>query len=254
VDELDTNEESLNSQLNEASVEEPHNQDSSASDTTSSIPDPVLSSPNMSDGPNIVESVRSRGNRFGFRRFFEGEVRRAFNLTMKQAKSLFGDIAKESIRMEMQQMIEKGVWKPISWSEIDTTVIPSKMFLKEKKDVTKIKARLVAGGHLQNREDLLDNSSPTLAILSLLAAKFAHTVVTVDITGAYLNADMSDHVLLKINSDIAKYLIDIDPAYEAFQNEKGEIVVKLLKALYGCVQSSKLWYLTLKRLFIANGF
>jgi hypothetical protein len=182
---------------------------------------------------------------------------------MKQAKSLFGDIAKESIRMEMQQMIEKGVWKPISWSEVDTTVIPSKMFLKEKKDsngvVTKIKARLVAGGHLQNREDLLDNSSPTLAypsllILSLLAAKFAHTVVTVDITGAYLNADMSDHVLMKINSDIAKYLIDIDPAYEAFQNEKGEIVVTLLKALYGCVQSSKLWYLTLKRLFIANGF
>jgi hypothetical protein len=36
---------------------------------------------------------------------------------MKQAKSLFGDIAKESIRMEMQ-MIEKGVWKPISWSEV----------------------------------------------------------------------------------------------------------------------------------------
>jgi hypothetical protein len=30
--------------------------------------------------------------------------------------------------------------------------------------VTKIKARLVAGGHLQNREELLDNSSPTLAL------------------------------------------------------------------------------------------
>jgi hypothetical protein len=88
----------------------------------------------MSDGPNIVESVRSRGNRFGFRRFFEGEVIRAFNLTMKQATSLFGDIAKESIRMEMHQMLEKGVWKPILWNAVDTIVIPSKMFLKEKKD------------------------------------------------------------------------------------------------------------------------
>jgi hypothetical protein len=39
-------------------------------------------------------------------------------------------------------------------------VIPSKMFLKEKKDsngvVTKIKSRLVAGGHLQNREEFYD--------------------------------------------------------------------------------------------------
>jgi hypothetical protein len=93
-----------------------------------------------------------------------------------------------------------------------------------------------------------------LLILSLLAAKFKHIVVTVDITGAYLNADMSDHVLMKINHDIAKYLIEADPTYESFKNEKGELVVKLLKALYGCVQSSKLWYLTLKRLFVADGF
>ena len=184
VDQPDTNEaneEISNPQLDESAVEERHDQNSSA--TTSSSLDPFSTSPNTSEGPNIVESVRSRGNRFGFRRFFEGEVRGAFNLTMKQATSLFGDIAKESIRLEMQQMIEKCVWKPIFWNTVDTNVIPFKMFLKEKNDsngvVTKIKARLVAGGHLQNREDLFDKSSPTLMypsllILSLLAAKFSH--------------------------------------------------------------------------------
>jgi hypothetical protein len=31
-------------------------------------------------------------------------------------------------------------------------------------------------------------------------------------------------------------------------------VVKLRKALYGCVQSSKLWYLTLKKVFEEDGF
>jgi hypothetical protein len=65
---------------------------------------------------------------------------------------------------------------------------------------------------------------------------------------------MRDHVLMKINHDIEKYLIEVDPTYESFKNEKGELVVKLLKALYGCVQSSKLWYLTLKRRFVADGF
>jgi hypothetical protein len=65
------------------------------------------------------------------------------------------------------------MWTPIQWSDRDVKVIPSKMFLKEKKDaqgnVTKIKSRLVAGGHLQNKEDFQDlSSSPTLPYPSLL--------------------------------------------------------------------------------------
>jgi hypothetical protein len=78
--------------------------------------------------------VRRRGNRYGFRRFFENEVKRAFNLTVKEATRLFGDTASESIRAEMEQMVKKKVWMPINWNEVDTMVIPSKMFLKEKKD------------------------------------------------------------------------------------------------------------------------
>jgi hypothetical protein len=31
-------------------------------------------------------------------------------------------------------------------------------------------------------------------ILSLIAAKYGHYVVTADVNGAYLNADMKDHV------------------------------------------------------------
>jgi hypothetical protein len=47
--------------------------------------------------------------------------------------------------------------------------------------------------------------------------------------GAYLNADMEDHVLMKINSEIAQHLIDLDPTYAAFANEKGDILVKELE-------------------------
>jgi hypothetical protein len=90
---------------------------------------------------------------------------------------------KKPIRSEIE------MWTPIQWSDRDVKVIPSKMFLKEKKDaqgnVTKIKSRLVAGGHLQNKEDFQDLSSsptlpyPSLLILSLLAAKFRHHVVLI---------------------------------------------------------------------------
>jgi hypothetical protein len=76
----------------------------------------------------------------------------------------------------------------------------------------------------------------------------------VDITGAYLNADMSDHVLMRIKSDIAQYLVQVDPTYQGFVDPRGDIVVKLKKALYGCVQSSKLWYLNLKQLLETNNF
>lgn len=216
-----------------------------------------------SSGPRIVDAVRTRGNRFGYRRFFESEIKRAFNLSVSNATRLFGDVATSSIKAEIQQMLEKKVWTPIRKEEIDVMVIPSKMFLKEKRDpngaLIKIKARLVAGGHLQNREEHRDTSSPTLSypsllIISLLAAKYGHRVVTVDITGAYLNADMDERVLMRLNKDIAQHLVDMDPTYAQYRNEKGDVVVKLLKALYGCVQSSKLWYLTLKRLFTAEGF
>ena len=37
-------------------------------------------------------------------------------------------------------------------------------------------------------------------------------------------------------------LVSIDKSYQKYVNEKGTVVVKLKKALYGCVESAKLWY------------
>jgi hypothetical protein len=56
---------------------------------------------------------------------------------------------------------------------------------------------------------------------------------------------------MNIKCDLAEYLVRIDSNY---LNEKGDLLVKLKKALYGCVQSSKLWYLTLKKVFEEDGF
>jgi hypothetical protein len=37
-------------------------------------------------------------------------------------------------------------------------------------------------------------------------------------------------------------LLSIEPELEKFRNERGKMTVRLEKALYGCVQSAKLWY------------
>jgi hypothetical protein len=52
-----------------------------------------------------------------------------------------------------------------------------------------------------------------------------------------------DHVVfMRLNKYLSEILISCDKSYKQFQNSNGTIVVQLLKALYGCVESASLWY------------
>jgi hypothetical protein len=127
----------------------------------------------------------------------------------------------------------------------------------------KIKARLVAGGHQQDREMFRNiSSSPTVStssvfIISAIATKEMRQVVTVDFPGAYLNADMPvghDEVFIRLDKFLSQILIEIDPEFKKFINKDSTLIVKLKKALYGCVQSSRLWYERLRDDLIKIGF
>ena len=65
---------------------------------------------------------------------------------------------------------------------------------------------------------------------------------------------MVDEVYMYLNGEAASTMCQIDPSYLEFMDEKGRILVKLLKALYGCVQSAYLWYECLKSAIIEFGF
>ena len=79
-------------------------------------------------------------------------------------------------------------------------VIRSSMFLKDKYLASgafeRFKARLVAGGDMQDKSHYENLSSPTasttsvLTIAAIAAAEERH-VITIDIGGAFLNADMA---------------------------------------------------------------
>jgi hypothetical protein len=126
------------------------------------------------------------------------------HISVKQALQQHGPHAKEAIVKELQQMVDQGVFEPVSMDKAmaqRSEIIRSFMFVKEKFDAAgkfdKLKARLVAGGHMQDRTVYEDVSSPTVALTSCLmvaaiAAKERRHVAVVDIAGAYLNAEMKD--------------------------------------------------------------
>ena len=202
-------------------------------------------------------------------RIYEYRVMRAYKLSISAALAKHAGKAKDAIMAELKQLVQKKVWKLVRRNQLTreqiNAAIRCSLFLKEKYDATgvfeKIKARLVAGGHLQDKTIYDSLSSPTVSLEALMivlgiAAVEGRTIVSVDITGAYLECDLpeDDEVIMLIDSKLVSFLREIDPSVEQFRNEKGEVFVKLNKALYGCVQSSLLWYNKLVGVLEAAGF
>ena len=192
---------------------------------------------------------------------------RALVLTIKQGVDEFGDLALTAISGELKQMLTKKVWRPVHWKEMTAIerkrVIPSSMFLKEKKDsagkTEKIKARLVAGGHRQDKTLYSDLSSPTVSTTSVfavaaIAAKEGRLCEVADIPGAYLLADLKAVVHMALDKVMADELCKLEPSYSQYRDERGRIAVRLLKALYGCVESAKLWYDDLRTTLCGAGY
>jgi hypothetical protein len=102
---------------------------------------------------------------------------------------------------------------------------------------------------MQDKTLYADVSSPTVSMTALyiICALAAHKdmhVCTGDISGAYLKASMSqdDPVYVLLDPTVAAITAALDPSYSKYMDHKGQIVVLLKRALYGCVQSGKLWY------------
>jgi len=179
------------------------------------------------------------------------------NITVTRAIEELGDEARESISKELRQLWEKKAWTPVNVKKLKSDqrrrVIRSSMFLKQKFDAEgnhdKLKSRLVAGGHMQDKSLYEDLSSPTAALMTVLlvcaiAARQKRKTATVDIGGAYLNADMLTGIIVHMMLDkrMSDMLVQIDPSYQQYLTNKGELCVQLDKALYGCVESALLWH------------
>jgi hypothetical protein len=180
-----------------------------------------------------------------------------FHISPKKGYAKYG---KESFRAQMKELKtlhENGTFEGILPDKLSNTqrkkIIRSIMFLKEKFTAEgvfeKIRARLVANGSQMDRETLLDVSSPTpslmaLFVVSVLAAREGREIAVMDVGSAFVKASMDgeEEVLVALDQLSAALLVKIDPTYAQYLDRKGEMTVKLKKALYGCVQAAKLWH------------
>lgn len=191
-----------------------------------------------------------------------------FHITVSQAMKGNKEVAMESITKEIKQMLDKEVWTPMKPSDLSEaeikSAIRSSLFLKEKYsstgDLEELKSRLVAGGHMQDRTIYDDVSSPTASVTSLfmvlaIAAQERRKLMTCDITGAYLNAKMKTHkVYMWLQPVIAQVVVSICPKHSRYLTKGGSMLVRLDRALYGCIESAKLWFEHLSTTLIKEGF
>ena len=193
------------------------------------------------------------------------------NLSSKKATSLYGEEAvTESEEKEMLGLYKMGAFDPVNYDDLKPeqkkNIIPSHLFLKRKTDANgvfvKLKARLVAGGNVQDRSLPIYESitSPTVSLTALnivaaIAAKESRQVVTVDVAQAYLNAEMGDtEVFMRIEPKLGKILNNIDSKFKGCASKSGAVYVRLRKALYGCIESALLWFNTISKFMRSAGF
>ena len=90
--------------------------------------------------------------------------------------------------------------------------------------------------------------SPTVSTAAVLvtmaiAAHERRHVMAMDVETAYLNARMIEDkpVFMRIWPLVRAILGQLDAKFEKYLDRKGSVIVKLDKALYGCVETAVLW-------------
>ena len=165
-----------------------------------------------------------------------------------------GQAARDALTAEFAQLDYKGAYEPIQAVDLTKTQQNKALriinLIKEKRN-GRLKGRSVADGRPQRMLYTKDEtSSPTTTpesvfLTTLIDAVEEHHVVVADVTGAYLNADMDNFVLIRLTGDDVNMMCAANPNYERFiMMEHGHkmMFLRLKKALYGCVKSMLLWY------------
>ena len=170
----------------------------------------------------------------------------------------FGDRGKDAAQKEMKQLHDRVVFEPILIADMTqlerNRAMESLIFLTEKRDGT-VKARTCANGSTQReyipREEATSPTAATEAILitGVLDAKQGRDVMTLDIPNAFVQTpipERGEKIIMKIRGRLVDILIEICPGvyedYIVYEGKNKVLYVKMLKALYGMLISSVLYY------------
>ncbi|CAJ1951080.1 unnamed protein product [Cylindrotheca closterium] len=180
---------------------------------------------------------------------------------INQGLKKFGDDGKDAVEKELRQMLLRDCFTPefvrdMTASEQKKT--QSAMMLVAEKQFKKTnKGCLVYQGD-GTREWLLqeDTASPTalqeaITTTRVIDAHKGRDVLTMNMPNAFIQTYMpeakegEDRIYMKITGMMVQILIDMAPEYRKYvvlENRKRVIYVRVLRAIYGMLQSSLLFY------------
>ena len=147
------------------------------------------------------------------------------------------------------------------------TTVPSereKRSIKKKKKRVKIKGPWVGGGHKQKKNEVLrDRVAPTArstthAIVMAIAAKEKRPLRVVDIPSAYLQAEHipadGKTTFVRADKETTCIIVKVYPDLANYVTPNGTMILEVMRALYGLVESAWLWYQELTKNLLGLGY
>jgi hypothetical protein len=142
--------------------------------------------------------------------------------SMKQGIKIFGQDGVNAVQAELSQLHDRSALDPKDASLLTRAqkkaALEYLMFLKKKR-CGRIKGRGCADGRKQREyTSKEDASSPTVSIEALMLscvidATEKRDIATVDIPGAFMQADMDELVHMRLEGTMAELLVKLDPKF-----------------------------------------
>jgi hypothetical protein len=205
----------------------------------------------------------------GHKRYDENYEWNLLNLSVGAAIRNFGNVAREAVSAELVQLFkEKKALTPVKIQDLTESqrknIIRSHMFVTEKYEdgkFVKMKGQVVADRRMHDHNVYSDYSSPTAKTRSVMtclkiAAVKGWDLLKLDVGGAFLCAPIGDseEVFMVLDKNLAERAVDSMPDLKEFIGADGKLVVRVDKAMYGLIQSAKLWYNELNGFLMSQGF
>ena len=201
----------------------------------------------------ILKAVESRR----LRRKESIAIEKVFSMGIEEATEAYGERAKDSLQKELRNLFKRA-FRPVDPKSVDPEYLVSSHALfhmkldAEGKD-TVVKARVAAGGNRQNKDDVPEKSSPTIAYRFLCARESIscfndETAIVTDVHGAYLHAKQPREekpIFMALSRKVSDVAVEIWPEFASMRDEKGRLVGKVEYAIYGTLAAGLYWWRTL---------
>jgi hypothetical protein len=187
----------------------------------------------------------------------------------EQAVKLFPDHADVAFKREIDDIESKDVW--VGRYYHDLTISQRELIIDNMKNFVdkwhpdgsfdKYKARvLVRGDHEIYTANTAAPVCRVQSVFTLINIALLHDLdlMKIDVKSAFLNTPMPSDVVHKwvlLDKTTSNYLVKKNPVkWVKFLNNKGRILVELLKLMYGYKEAAHYWYKYLFSMFTKNEF